>query len=361
MRFRYSQFDPRFAQQKSMEQIMKLFLELLLQTDGNVDHALQWLEELWERHNFFGGELTIEDFKRYLEDQAVAVERTGGFKLTEKGEQRIRTAAFEEIFTSLQQDVLGEHRTPHSGEGGDKLPETRPFQYGDTIQDVDFLRSFQNTMVRVGDRIQDITEDDLEVYQREHMASCATVLLLDISHSMILYGEDRFTPAKKVAMALTELIQTRYPKDSLEVVLFGDDAQRVHVRDLPYVTVGPFHTNTKAGLSLAQKLLLNKRQANKQVFMITDGKPSAIWEGSRLYKNPFGLDPKIVNQTINEAVMCRRKSIIITTFMITTDPYLQNFVDQLTQANKGRAYYATLDRLGSFILADYVRNKKKTV
>ncbi len=361
MQFRYSKFDPRFSRREDLEKVMKLFLELLMQTDGNVEQALDWLERLWEQHNFFGGELTIEDFKKYLEDQAVAVRATSGFKLTEKGEQRIRTAAFEEIFTSLRKDVVGEHSTPFAGGGGEKQPETRPFQYGDDVQDVDFLRSFQNTLIRAGDRIQDITEEDLEVYEREHLASCATVLLLDISHSMILYGEDRFTPAKKVAMALTELIQTRYKKDSLEVVLFGDDAQRVRIRDLPYVTVGPFHTNTKAGLALGQKLLLHRKQVNKQIIMITDGKPSAIWEGRRLYKNPFGLDPKIVNQTINEAVQCRRKNIVITTFMITTDPYLQNFVERLTRASKGRAYYATLDRLGSFILADYVRNKKKYV
>ena len=178
---------------------------------------------------------------------------------------------------------------------------------------------------------------------------------------MILYGEDRITPAKKVAMALIEYIQQKYPKDVIDVVLFGDDAIPVETHQVARVSVGPFHTNTKAGLQAAMNILLKRKQANKQVFMITDGKPSAIWENGELYKNPFGLDPKIVAQTVNEATALRRKGITITTFMITSDPYLQDFVDTLTQANKGRAYYSSLDNLGKFIFADYARNKKKKV
>jgi uncharacterized protein with von Willebrand factor type A (vWA) domain len=160
-------------------------------------------------------------------------------------------------------------------------------------------------------------------------------------------------------MALVEHIQQSFPKDSIDVVLFGDDAQPVPLSELTRISVGPFHTNTKAGLQAAMKILMKKKHANKQVFMITDGKPSAIREGGELYKNPFGLDPKIVAQTINEAVALRRKGITITTFMITSDAYLQDFVDQLTRANKGRAYYSTLDNLGKFIFADYAKNKKK--
>jgi uncharacterized protein with von Willebrand factor type A (vWA) domain len=229
------------------------------------------------------------------------------------------------------------------------------------VNDIDFTRSIRNAVTNHGLDSFQINEDDLEVYQREQATSCATVMLVDISHSMILYGEDRITPAKKVAMALAEFIQTRFPKDTLEVGVFGDDAKLVSTRDLPYINVGPYHTNTKAGLELAQKVLNSKRQVNKQIFMITDGKPSAIFEGGFIYKNPFGLDPKIVNQTINEAVQCRRKGILITTFMITSDNYLKDFVDRMTRANKGRAYYASLDNLGSFILNDYVKNRKKRV
>ena len=193
----------------------------------------------------------------------------------------------------------------------------------------------------------------------EHQSACATVLMIDVSHSMILYGEDRITPAKQAALALSELILTRYPKDSLSVVLFGDDAWEVKIRDIPYVSVGPYHTNTKAGLQLAQKLLARQKHVNKQIFMITDGKPSAIFENGRFYKNAFGLDPRIVNKTMDEAVACRRKRIPITTFMIATDPALVDFVDTLTKVARGRAYYASPTDLASFVFRDYIRNRKK--
>jgi uncharacterized protein with von Willebrand factor type A (vWA) domain len=187
------------------------------------------------------------------------------------------------------------------------------------------------------------------------------VLLLDISHSMILYGEDRITPAKKVALAMAELIQTRYPKDSLQVALFGDDATEVSVRQLPYVGAGPYHTNTRAALQLAQRLLLRKKHPNKQIFMVTDGKPSAITEHGRLYKNPFGLDPKIVGLTLEEAAACRRNKIVITTFMLTQDPTLVDFVNKLTQVNRGRAYFSAADDLGGSVFVDYLRNRKKKI
>jgi uncharacterized protein with von Willebrand factor type A (vWA) domain len=176
---------------------------------------------------------------------------------------------------------------------------------------------------------------------------------------MILYGEDRITPAKKVALALSELIMTEFSKDSLDIIAFGDDAWEISVKDLPYLEVGPFHTNTKAGLERARSLLQHRKYANKQIFMITDGKPSAMFEGAKLYKNSFGLDRKIVNKVLDEAVQCRKEKISITTFMIARDPYLQKFVNQLTEANKGRAYYTGLNNLGELILEDYISNRKK--
>lgn len=364
MLYRYTKWDERITRQMSLEKLAKLFTHLLTQANGDVEKALKWMEYLGEKYGFFNDDLTAEDFREYLQDQELAREnpKTQRMELTGKGEQKIRTDAFEEIFSSLRRDSLGGgHRMPYSGEGGERLPETREFQFGDMVNDIDFTRSIQNAVRNHGLEGFRMTEDDLEVHQREQSTSCATMLLLDISHSMILYGEDRITPAKKVAMALAEFIQTNYPKDSLEVAVFGDDAQLVSQKDLPFISVGPFHTNTKAGLELAQRVLNSKRHVNKQIFMITDGKPSAIFEGGFIYKNPFGLDPKIVNQTINEAVQCRRKGIVITTFMITSDPYLKDFVDKLTQSNKGRAYYASLDNLGSFIFTDYLRNRKKQI
>lgn len=365
MQFRYAQWDDAITREMTLRNLMRLFTHLLTQSSGDVDQALEWMEYLGKRYGFFDGNFTVEDFKEYLKEHDYVREavKDPRFELTSKGEQRIRQDAFEEIFSVLRRDTAGgEHRTPHTGEGGERLPETRSFSFGDMVQDIDFTRSISNAIRKhgLGDSFE-VEEADLEVFHREQATTCATMMLLDISHSMVLYGEDRITPAKKVAMALAEYIQTRYPKDSLEVGVFGDHAQLVSIRDLPYVSVGPYHTNTKAGLELAQRVLTSKHQTNKQIFMITDGKPSAIFENGAIYKNPFGLDPKIVNQTINEAVQCRRKGIMITTFMITTDPYLRDFVDRLTKANHGRAYYSSLDRLGSFILMDYARNKKMVI
>jgi uncharacterized protein with von Willebrand factor type A (vWA) domain len=215
--------------------------------------------------------------------------------------------------------------------------------------------------MRRGDEDLALREGDLEVRETEHVTSCATVLLLDVSHSMVLYGEDRITPAKRVALALVELIQTRYPKDSLDLVLFGDDAQHVSLSELPYVSAGPYHTNTQAGLQLARRILMRRKHSNKQVFMITDGKPSCIHEEGALYKNSFGLDPRIVNRTLDEAVILRRHRIPITTFMVARDPYLQGFVQRLTELNHGRAYFASLRNLEEYLLVDFMRNRRRTV
>jgi len=192
----------------------------------------------------------------------------------------------------------------------------------------------------------------------------STVLMIDISHSMILYGEDRITPAKKVAMALSELITTRYPKDTLDIIVFGNDAWQIQIKDLPYLKVGPYHTNTVAGfagLQLAMNLLRKRKNSNKQIFMITDGKPSCLKIGKRYYKNSFGLDRKIVNKCLGLANACRKLKIPITTFMIAKDPYLQKFVQDFTAANKGKAYYSSLKGLGEFIFEDFEKNRRTRV
>jgi uncharacterized protein with von Willebrand factor type A (vWA) domain len=365
MRVRYSHWDSQLFQELQNKQLRKIFNNLLLAANGDVEQALKWMEYLGKRHKFFDENYGIDDFRRDLEERGDIREGADSngvltYKLTDKGERGIRQEAFEELFSSMSRDgMAGDHRTPYNGSGGEKLPETREWIFGDPSHDIDFTRSIQNAVKRSGLEDFRFQEDDLEVNQREQATSSATVMMVDISHSMILYGEDRITPAKKVAMALAEFIKTRFPKDSIEVGTFGDEAQMVSIRELPYISVGPFHTNTKAALELAQRVLANKRQANKQIFLITDGKASAIHEDGRIYKNSFGLDPKVVSQTINEAVACRRKGIMISTFMITDDPYLKEFVDKLTKANKGRAFYASLDRLGSFVLNDYARNRRK--
>ncbi|HSQ61271.1 MAG TPA: VWA domain-containing protein [Acidobacteriota bacterium] len=366
MDFRYSQWDDRILRDLGfLKNLLSLYNRLLLMTDGDVDEALRAMEELGDRFGFFNENFTVADFKKRLREQEAIREVDGKNVLTRKGERMIRKDSLDRIFSNLARDSAGEHRVPRTGAGGERITETRPYSFGDSVADIDFLSSVRNSMRRtrgeVGEDGMELSEDDLEVFETEHLSSCATVVLIDVSHSMILYGEDRITPAKQAALALSELIMTRYPKDSIAVVLFGDDAWEVKVRDIPYVSVGPYHTNTKAGLQLAQKILARQKHVNKQIFMITDGKPSAIHENGRLYKNAFGLDPKIVNKTLDEAVQCRRKKIPVTTFMVTQDPYLVHFVERFTQLNKGRAYYSDLESLGSYLFVDYSQNRKRRV
>jgi Ca-activated chloride channel family protein len=362
MLFLYESFDPETLREVNLAKLTKLFLELLNKTSGDAERALQYLQMVWDRNRIQQQTgISFEEFREHLEEQGLLEEdpQTGAVMPTAAADIRIQKQAFEEIFRDLAAGDIGNHPTPHAGTGGDKLPETRAYEFGDSIADINFTSSMGNAVRRTGIDDFSLAEEDLESHQTEHLTTTATVILIDISHSMILYGEDRITPAKKVAMALVEYIQQKYPKDTIDVVLFGDEATEVPLHEIPRISVGPYHTNTKAGLQMAQRLLMRRKAANKQVFMITDGKPSAITENGYIYKNPFGLDPKIASQTINEATHLRRKGITITTFMITTDPYLQDFVDRMTQANRGRAYYASLDNLGSFIFADYGRNKKK--
>ncbi len=366
MDFRYSQWDDTMLRDMNfLKNLLSLYNRLLLMTDGNVDEALQAMEELGERFGFFNEKFTLEDFKKRLREQDAIRDVDGKTVLTRTGERMIRKDSLERIFSDLARDSAGEHRVPRTGSGGEKISETRPYAFGDSIADIDFLSSVRNSMRRAGGEPgadgSSLSEEDLEVFETESLSSCATVVLIDVSHSMILYGEDRITPAKQAALALSELIMTRYPKDSIAVALFGDDAWEVKVRDIPYASVGPYHTNTKAGLQLAQKILGRQKHVNKQIFMITDGKPSAIHENGRLYKNAFGLDPKIVNKTLDEAVQCRRKKIPVTTFMVTQDPYLVRFVERFTQLNKGRAYYSDLDSLGSYLFVDYSQNRRRRV
>jgi Ca-activated chloride channel family protein len=361
--FIYEKLDQSVFHEINLKKLTNMFLELMNKTSGDSEEALRYMEMLWKRHQLdkMAG-MSFQEFRDYLEEQGLLERDERGLLIpTSKLDREIQKSAFEEIFADLKKDAAGNHPVNRAGQGGEKLPETRQYEFGDQIQDVNFVSSIGNALMHSGFDEFAMTEDDLETHEREHLTSCATVILIDISHSMILYGEDRITPAKKVAMALVEYIQQKYPKDVIDVVLFGDDAIPVDVDKIARVSVGPYHTNTKAGLQAAMKILQKRKQTNKQVFMITDGKPSAIWEAGQLYRNPFGLDPKIVAQTVNEAIHLRRKGITITTFMITSDPYLQDFVDTLTRANKGRAYYASLDNLGKFLFADYARNKKKRV
>jgi uncharacterized protein with von Willebrand factor type A (vWA) domain len=361
LRHRYFYLDPALIQALLAGlDLLRLFNQLVLATGGDVEEAMDWMRYL-QSEGHIPEEVDLEKFFASLEDQQlVQRDGEGGLQLTTGGERRIRRSAFEEIFANLDRSGPGYHPIRAAGEGIERLPETRPYKFGDDIHLLDSARSLQNAMRRTHGELT-LAEDDLEVHETEHLTSCATVVAIDISHSMILYGEDRITPAKTVALALTELITTKYPKDHLSVILFGDRAEQVPLSDIPYIQAGPFHTNTREALQLARGLLSRQKQPNKQIFLVTDGKPSAITEGGRIYKNPFGLDMRIVNLTLDEADICRRQKVVVTTFMLATDPMLTQFVEKLTQINRGRAYFASPYNLGEFILADYIRNRRRRV
>ena len=361
MRHRYIHLDPELLRQLLAGlDLQRLWNQLLLASSGDVEAAMEWMREL-QRQGYLDEGIDLEAFFAALEEQQLlGRDADGGLTLTAGGERRIRRSAFEAIFSTLTRGGPGYHPIRAAGEGAERLPETKPYTFGDDLHRIDPHRSLQNALRRTQGELE-LAEEDLEVFETEHLTSCATIVAIDVSHSMVLYGEDRITPAKTVALALTELITTKYPKDHLGVILFGDRAEQVALSSLPYVEAGPYHTNTREALQLARALLARQKQPNKQIFLITDGKPSAITEGGRLYKNPFGLDMKIVNLTLEEADLCRRQKVVITTFMIATDPALVEFVDQLTKVNRGRAYYASPYNLGEFILADYIRNRRRRV
>lgn len=361
MRHRYRFLDPALLQSLLAGLgLQRLFNELLLASGGDVEEVMKWMRLLQEQ-GILDEALDLDAFFASLEEEGLLDrDSQNSLRLTGLGERRIRRSAFEEIFTSLQRGEPGYHSVQASGEGLEPLPETRPYRFGDDLHRIDSVRSFHNALKRTQGRLE-LEERDLEVQETEHLTSCATVLAIDISHSMVLYGEDRITPAKKVALALTELITKKYPKDYLGVLLFGDRAQQVELSELPYIQAGPYHTNTRDALQLARALLLRRKQPNKQIFLITDGKPSAITEGGQVYKNPFGLDLKIVNRTLEEVDLCRRQRIVITTFMLATEPLLTDFVEKLTKVNRGRAYFASPYDLGEFILADYIRNRRRRI
>ena len=362
MRHQYLYLDPELIKALLAGlDLLRLFNQLVLATGGDVEEAMDWMRYLQEQGHL-PEEIDLEQFFASLENQnLVARDGEGGLQLTTGGERRIRRSAFEEIFSTLDKSGPGYHAVRASGEGIERLPETRPYSFGDDIHLLDSSRSLQNAFRRESGGEFSLIEDDLEVYETEHLTSCATVVAIDISHSMILYGEDRITPAKTVALALTELITTKYPKDHLSVILFGDQAEQVFLSELPYIQAGPYHTNTRDALQLSRSILARQKQPNKQIFLITDGKPSAITENGRIYKNPFGLDMRIVNLTLEEADLCRRQKVVITTFMLATDTMLTQFVEKLTQINRGRAYFASPYNLGEFILADYIRNRRRRV
>jgi Ca-activated chloride channel homolog len=361
--FHFSNFDPNESGKSTFDKLLDLFMQLLTYTSGDVGEALNWMTQLDKQYQLTTNEYGLGDFIDDLKDKGYIDDnnQNGEIKITPKTEQGIRKRSLEEIFGKLKKTRSGEHHTFKPGLGDDINPETRPYQFGDMIEQIDFVNSITNAQVNHGIDSFMMNEDDLVIRETDFKTQTSTALMIDISHSMILYGEDRITPAKKVAMALSELITTKYPKDTLDIVVFGNDAWTVEIKDIPYLQVGPYHTNTVAGLELAMDLLRRRKNPNKQIFMITDGKPTCLKVGKRYYKNSFGLDRKITSRCLNLAAQCKKLKLPITTFMIANDPYLQKFVNEFTETNNGKAFFATLDKLGSFIFKDFESGKHKTV
>ena len=360
--FQFTRFYDKKKNQTPFERLFDLFMEMLVHTSGDVEEAIDWLRELDKEHKLTDENYTIDDFIEDLKKKGFIDQdptKGGQRAMTAKTEQVIRSKSLDQIFGKLKKGGKGDHKTLFKGNGDEPTPDKRKFQVGDSHEQIAFTESIRNAQINNGIGDFKLTENDLEIEEREFKTSSSTVLMIDISHSMILYGEDRITPAKKVAMALAELIKRRYPKDTLDIVVFGNDAWQISVKDLPYLKVGPYHTNTVAGLELAMDLLRRRKTSNKQIFMITDGKPTCIKENGEYYKNSWGIDPKILNKTLNLAIQCRKLKIPITTFMIAKDAYLQQFVEEFTEANSGRAFYTSLKGLGEFIFHDYETNRRK--
>ena len=359
----------RKKKQTPFERLFEIFKELITHTSGDFDEAIDWLRELDKEYKLTDENYTIDDFindllqKSYIKRNGDSGKGKGNgneMRLTPKTEKLLREHALKQIFGKLKKSSSGNHKTKKIGQGEDNTGEFKAYQFGDSIEKIDITQSFKNAQIRsVGNHFT-LQHDDLVVEDNFFKTQMNTVLMIDISHSMILYGEDRITPAKKVAMALAEMITTRYPKDTLDILVFGNDAWPISLKEVPYLEVGPYHTNTVAGLELAMDLLRRKKNSNKQIFMITDGKPSCLkMPDGTYYKNSVGLDESIVEKCCNMARQAKKLHIPITTFMIAQDPYLQKFIRRFTEANSGKAFFTGLKGLGEMIFEDYEKNRKK--
>jgi Ca-activated chloride channel family protein len=409
-RIRYSKYVPDPAGEMSMEDLLSALSDYLLQSGFQSDmwyempegeqtlddlrraleQALmegdQFDEEMRERLQQMAmdgqlDELIEKLIERMQQEDYISIDEppdpsrqsgTGGqvgenaqqakFEITDKSLDFLGFKSLRNLLGSLGKSSFGRHDTRDLATGIETSGSAKTYEFGDTLN-LDITATLSSAIQREGLTLPlNIEYSDLQVHQCEYQSSCATVLMLDCSHSMILYGEDRFTPAKKVAMALSHLIRTQYPGDSLSLVLFHDSAEEVPLSQLARVKVGPYYTNTREGLRLAQRILQRQRKDMKQIVMITDGKPSALTlEDGRIYKNAFGLDPLVVSQTLEEVSKCKRAGVLINTFMLASDYGLVQFVQKVTEMCRGKAYFTTPYTLGQYLLMDYMSRKTKTI
>jgi len=410
-RIRYSKYVPDPASEMSMEDLLNALSDYLLQSGFQNSYGMydmrdmeQTLEELKRaiEQALLNGELFDEEMQQQIEqmqmegkldelieqiiqrmqqENYVSIDQppdpsqqqgTGGqvgenqqqakFEITDKSLDFLGFKTLRDLLGSLGKSSFGRHDTRDLATGIEASGSSKTYEFGDTLN-LDITATLSNAIQREGLTLPlNIEYSDLQVHQCEYQSSCATVLMLDCSHSMILYGEDRFTPAKKVAMALSHLIRTQYPGDSLSLILFHDSAEEIPLSQLARVKVGPYYTNTREGLRLAQRILKQQRKDMKQIVMITDGKPSALTlEDGRIYKNAFGLDPLVVSQTLEEVSKCKRAGVMINTFMLASDYGLVQFVQKVTEMCRGKAYFTTPYTLGQYLLMDYMSRKSKTI
>ncbi len=334
-----------------------------MQMDGTLDELIEKLIERLEQEDFISIEDPPDPSKTSATGGQVGEsQQQAKFEITDKSLDFLGYKALRDLLGSLGKSSFGRHDTRDMATGVEASGASKVYEFGDTLN-LDITATLSSAIQREGLQLPlNIEYSDLNVHQCEYQSSCATVLMLDCSHSMILYGEDRFTPAKKVAMALSQLIRTQYPGDSLSLVLFHDSAEEVPLTQLARVKVGPYYTNTREGLRLAQRILQRQRKDMKQIVMITDGKPSALTlEDGRIYKNAFGLDPLVVGETLQEVSKCKRAGVLINTFMLASDYGLVNFVQKVTEMCRGKAYFTTPYTLGQYLLMDYMSRKTKTI
>jgi len=330
--------------------------------DGTLDTLIEKLIERMQQEEYITIDKPHDPSKQSSVGGQVGDAGQARFEVTDKGLDLLGYKSLRDLLGSLGKASFGRHDTRDMATGIEANGASKPYEFGDTLN-LDLPATLAKAFQREGLSLPlNLEYSDLQVHQCEYQSSCATVLMLDCSHSMILYGEDRFTPAKKVAMALSHLIRTQYPGDSLSLLLFHDSAEEVPLSQLARVKVGPYYTNTREGLRLAQKMLARQRKDMKQIIMITDGKPSALTlEDGRIYKNAFGLDPLVVSQTLEEVSKCKRAGILINTFMLASDYGLVQFVQKVSQMCKGKAYFTTPYNLGQYLLMDYMSRKSKTI
>src|ERR1700693_3593213 len=409
-RIRYSKYVPDAAGDMSMEDLFSALADYFLQSGFNdnfwyelpdgektLDELRRALEQALLNGEMFDEEMRdrlqqmqmegeLEELiekliERLQEEDYISIDRphdpskqssVGGqvgdprqqakFEITDKSLDFLGFKALRDLLGSLGKSSFGRHDTRDMATGIETSGASKPYEFGDTLN-LDITATLSSAIQREGLKLPlNIEYSDLQVHQCEYQSSCATVLMLDCSHSMILYGEDRFTPAKKVAMALSHLIRTQYPGDSLHLVLFHDSAEEVPLGELARGQVGPYYTKTREGLRLAQRILSQQKKDMRQIVMITDGKPSALTlEDGRIYKNAFGLDPLVVTQTLEEVGRCRRSGILINTFMLASDYSLVHFVQKVTELCRGKAYFTTPYTLGQYLLMDYMQKKTRHI